>query len=491
MSCVLALDQGTTSSRAILYDAGGAALAVAQQEFGQHFPQPGWVEHDPEQLWQSQLDTARQALAAAGRPPGEVAAVGLANQRETAVVWERSSGRPVHRAIVWQDRRTAPRLAALRAAGCEAWVTARTGLLLDPYFSATKIAWILDHVPGARQRAGRGELAAGTVDAWLLWRLTGGRLHRTDLTNASRTLLCDLATGAWDPELLELFQVPAEVLPDICPSSGVVGETDTALFGKALPVAGVAGDQQAALFGQLCTRPGMVKNTYGTGCFLLAHAGSRPPVSRCRLLATAAWQRAGRPAEYALEGSVFSAGAAVQWLRDGLGLISSAAQVEELARQVRSSEGLVFVPALVGLGAPHWRPAARGIVRGITRGTTAAHLARATLEGIALQVREVLEAMKQDSGEPLRILKVDGGACANNLLLEIQADLCGVDISRPEMVETTALGAALLAGLATRFWSSRDEIRAAWREERRFRPEMRESEVREILGRWQEAVQRA
>ena len=497
MGHLLALDQGTTSSRAIVYRASagrGAAIApvaAAQLEFEQLFPEPGWVEHDPEQIWQSQLDTAHRALSQARQTPDQVDAVGIANQRETAVVWDRRTGEPIHNAIVWQDRRTAPRIAQLKAAGCEEMVTVKTGLLLDPYFTATKIAWILDRVPGARLRAARGELAAGTVDTWLLHRLTGGRLHVTDVTNASRTLLYNLRTGAWDPELLELFRVPPEVLPEMVASSGVVGETEPALFGRGLPVAGVAGDQQAALFGQQCTRPGMVKNTYGTGCFLLAWAGTEPPSSRHRLLGTVAWQLGGRPVEYALEGSVFVAGAAIQWLRDGLGLIPSAPAVNDLAASVPDAGGVLAVPAFTGLGAPHWDPDARGILVGLTRGTTAAHVARAVLDGIAHQVADVLEAVGADLGGGLAELRVDGGAAASDLLMQTQADLSGLPVLRPAVTETTALGAAYLAGLGIGYWRDTDELAGNWLLERTFEPSLPEADRLGRRAAWARAVDRA
>ena len=491
MPYLLALDQGTTSSRAIVYDAEAHPQASAQREFEQLFPEPGQVEHDPEQIWQSQLDTARQALAEAGATADQVATIGIANQRETAVVWERRTGRPIHRAIVWQDRRTAPRIAALAADGVEETVTARTGLVLDPYFTATKIAWILDHVPGARARAARGELAAGTVDTWLLHRLTGGRVHRTDFTNASRTLLMNLHSGAWDPELLDLFEVPFEVLPEIGPSCGVLAETDPGIFGCPVPIAGLAGDQQAALFGQQCTRPGMVKNTYGTGCFLLAHAGGQVPSSRHRLLATAAWQRANQPAEYALEGSVFVAGAAIQWLRDGLGVIPTAPAINELAASVPDAGGVYAVPAFTGLGAPHWDPGARGAVLGLTRGTTAAHLARATLDGIAHQVADVLEAMRADLGDRLAELRVDGGAAASDLLMQTQADLTGLPVARPADTETTALGAAYLAGLGAGVWRDTDELAGRWQLERTFEPAISADQRGGRRTAWARAVERA
>ncbi|MFC1526851.1 glycerol kinase GlpK, partial [Candidatus Latescibacterota bacterium] len=436
MPHLLALDQGTTSSRAIVFDEAGLTVGLAQREFEQYFPASGWVEHDPEEIWKSQVEMGRQALAAAGVGAPDLTAIGIANQRETVVVWERSTGRPIYPAIVWQDRRTADRLAALIADGHQDEVTARTGLVLDPYFSATKIAWILDRVPRARRRAARGELAAGTIDTWLLFRLTGGRLHLTDLTNASRTLLLNLRTGDWDPELLELFGVPAEVLAEVRPSSGVLGETDRDIFGAAIPISGVVGDQQAALFGQQCTLPGMVKNTYGTGCFLLANTGLEPRPSTHRLLTTAAWQLGSDDPAYALEGSVFVAGAAIQWLRDGLGLIATAADINDLAASVPDAGGVCAVPAFTGLGAPHWDPNARGTLLGLTRGTSAGHLARAVLDGIAHQVVDVLEAMGDDAGASSSELRVDGGAAASDLLMQIQADLAGLPVLRPAITET-------------------------------------------------------
>jgi glycerol kinase len=489
MPYLLALDQGTTSSRALVFDADGRVAALAQREFRQIFPQPGWVEHDPEEIWESQLAVAREALAALP-PEASVVALGLTNQRETTLVWERATGRPVFPAIVWQDRRTADHCARLKAQGVEPRVRAKTGLVLDPYFSGTKLAWILDRVPGARARASAGELAFGTVDSWLIWQLTGGAVHATDPSNASRTLLFDLALGDWDEELLDLFSVPRAMLPAIVPSSGILGETAPGLFPSCLPIAGVAGDQQAALFGQVCVKPGMAKCTYGTGSFLLLHTGSHPTTSAHGLLATAAW-RIGRETDYALEGSVFIAGALVQWLRDGLGVIGSAPEIEALAGSVPDSGGVVLVPAFAGLGAPHWDPQARGTVLGLTRGTTAAHLARAALEAIALQAVEVLQAMEADSGLTLGELRVDGGAAANDLLMQIQADLLGVPVVRPRMLETTALGAAYLAGLAVGVWSGTEEIAAHSEIDRIFRPEMPRAEAAAHLARWRRAVERA
>ena len=489
MPFVLALDQGTTSSRAILFDASGAAVATAQREFAQHFPRPGWVEHDPEEIWSSQLACAREALATAGVDAADVVALGITNQRETTLVWDRETGEPVHRAIVWQDRRTADACERLRAAGHAEAVRDRTGLVLDPYFSGTKVAWILDHVDGARARAEAGELAFGTVDTWLVWRLTGGRVHATDVTNASRTLLFDIGELAWSDAQLDLLGVPRAVLPEVRPSAGAFGETDADALGAAVPIAGVAGDQHAALFGQRCTAPGMAKNTYGTGCFLLYHTGDAPVASENGLLTTVAWQIEGRPAEYALEGSVFVAGAAVQWLRDGLGLIDDAAEVEALARSVPDADGVVVVPALTGLGAPHWDPHARGTVLGLTRGSTAAHLARATLDGVAHQSADLLDAMTADAGAPLAELRVDGGMTANALLMQTQADLVGVPVVRPEVPETTALGAAYLAGLGCGLWTDAD-LDAAWAESARWTPDP-EATPAAARARWARAVARA
>jgi glycerol kinase len=496
MPFVLALDQGTTSSRAIVFDDGGAVVAMAQREIQQIFPRPGWVEHDPQEIWDSQLATAREALARAGLAAGDVAALGITNQRETTVVWDRGTGLPLANAIVWQDRRTAGACDRLKRAGLESLFRERTGLVLDPYFSGTKLAWLLDEVDGAREAAAAGRLAFGTVDSWLLWNLTGGAgpaaggRHATDVTNASRTLLWNLHTGDWDEELLTALDIPRSVLPEVLSSSEVYGETVPALLGAAIPIAGIAGDQQAALFGQACLAPGMVKNTYGTGCFLLMNTGDRPIPSRHELITTPAWKRAGSTA-YALEGSVFVAGAVVQWLRDGLGLIRSAGEIEALAASVPDSGGIVLVPAFTGLGAPHWDAYARGALVGITRGTTAAHIARAALEGIAFQVADVLSAMEADSGLPTAELRVDGGATVNNLLMQIQADLTGVPVVRPRVQETTALGAAYLAGLATGVWKGTDEISARWQVERTFTPALDSGSAAERRARWSRAVERA
>ncbi len=489
MPFVLALDQGTTSSRAILFDETGAIVSSAQREIGQHFPAPGWVEHNPSEIWDSQLATAQAALEDAGVEASDVAALGITNQRETTVVWDRATGEPIHRAIVWQDRRTADVCAALKTRGLEDDVRRRTGLVLDPYFSGTKLAWILDHVEGARSRAEAGELAFGTVDAWLLWKLTGGRVHATDVTNASRTLLFDIRDLDWSDGQLEMLNVPRAVLPEVHPSSGVFGETDPDLFGASIPIAGVAGDQHAALFGQRCTTPGMAKNTYGTGCFLLYNTGSEPVASEHGLLTTLAWQLEGEPAQYALEGSVFVAGAAVQWLRDELQIIEAADDVEALAASVPDSDGVVVVPAFAGLGAPYWDPHARGTVLGITRGTTRAHIARATLDGVAHQSADLLEAMIADAGAGLGELRVDGGMTQNDLLMQIQADLVGVEVVRPEVSETTALGAAFLAGLGVGVWSEADLDRQ-WRESARWAPAL-EADPSRSRARWRRAVERS
>ena len=496
MSYVLALDQGTTSSRALLFDGAGAVRAVAQKEFAQHFPQPGWVEHDAAEIWSSQAGVAAEVLAKAGAEPADVAAIGITNQRETAVVWDRRTGKPVHRALVWQDRRTAPLCDQLREAGHEAMVREKTGLLLDPYFSGTKVRWILDHVGGARAAAEAGHLAFGTVDAWLVWNLTGGTaargaVHVTDVTNASRTLLFNLHTGAWDDDLLELLHIPRAMLPEVRSSSEVYAHTTGSLLSAEVPIAGIAGDQHAALFGQRCTRPGLAKNTYGTGCFMLMNTGEAAVASENGLLTTAAWQRGERPMQRALEGSVFVAGAAVQWLRDGLGLIQEAEDVEALARQVGSADGVVLVPAFTGLGAPHWDPYARGTLVGLTRGTTAAHLARATLDGIAFQVADVLDAMRADAGLPVSELRVDGGASQNDLLMQIQADLLQAPIARPAVTETTALGAALLAGLAVRFWKDEEDVAALWQLDRRFEPQISADEAASRRALWHRALGRA
>ena len=484
---LLALDQGTTSSRAIVFDAEGNEAATAQKELRQIYPQPGWVEHDPLDIWQDQLAVAQAALRQAGLGAGDIAAIGIANQRETVVLWERASGRPLANAIVWQDRRTAEACARLKAEGAEGLVREKTGLVLDPYFSATKLAWLLDRLPGARARAQRGELAAGTVDSWLAWNLSGGRLHITDPSNASRTSLFNIRSGDWDADLLALFGIPRELLPRVVRSSALWGETAPALFGAPIRLGGMAGDQQAALFGQACHGAGMAKNTYGTGCFLLMHSGGQAVASANGLIATCAAQTGDAP-EYALEGSVFIGGAVVQWLRDGLGLIRRAADIEALAAGVPDAGGVVFVPAFAGLGAPHWNPAARGALLGLTRGTTAAHIARAALEAIAFQSVELVEAMSADCGQPLAELRVDGGAAANGLLMQFQADLLGVPVLRPRILETTALGAAYLAGLAAGVWASRAEIAAYWARERTFEPRLPRAAAAARMAEWRRAV---
>lgn len=488
MEYILALDQGTTSSRAILFDRQGQVAATAQHEYPQHFPRPGWVEHDPLDIWHSQLACAREVLQESGIDASRVAAIGIANQRETTVVWDRRSGEPLCHAIVWQDRRTAELCDALRAAGHAPLIQRKTGLELDAYFSATKLQWLLTHVPGARARAERGELAFGTVDSWLAFRLTGR--HVTDVSNASRTMLFNINSLRWDPELLDLFGVPASMLPEVVSSSEQVGLTNEAWFGRAILLAGIAGDQQAATFGQACHRRGMVKNTYGTGCFMLMHAGDVPPVSHNRLLSTVGWTVGGRT-DYLLEGSVFMGGATVQWLRDGLGIIKQSADVEALALSVPDSGGVVLVPAFVGLGAPHWDAYARGTIVGMTRGTTAAHIARAAVEAIAYQSAELLAAMQKDAALAVHEVRADGGAARNDMLMQFQADLLGVPVIRPRVTETTALGAACLAGLAVGFWSSREEIAAQWQAERRFEPQMPAARREELMGRWGRAVAHA
>jgi glycerol kinase len=490
MPHILALDQGTTSSRAIVFDDGGRIVVTAQKEFTQIFPQPGWVEHDPKEIWASQIGVAVEALGRAALTARDIAAIGITNQRETTVVWDRQSGEPIYNAIVWQDRRTAEFCERLKADGAGPDVQQRTGLLIDAYFSATKIRWILDHVAGARARAERGELAFGTIDTWLIWKLTGGREHVTDVSNASRTMLFNIHTCQWDPELLRLLGVPASLLPDVRSSSEIYGRTSTSLGVGEIPIGGVAGDQQAALFGQMCRTPGMSKNTYGTGCFLLQNIGTTPTASRNKLVTTIAW-RIGDRTEYALEGSVFIGGAVVQWLRDGLGLIRTAADVEALAQSVPDSGGVFMVPAFAGLGAPHWDPFARGAVLGITRGTNAGHFARAALESIAFQVADLLDAMGADCGIRATELRADGGAAANNTLMQIQADLLGIAVVRPAVTETTALGAAYLAGLATGVWPSAEAVTGQWQVDRRFEPRMPEADRRRLRDRWNSAIDRA
>jgi glycerol kinase len=493
---ILALDQGTTSSRAIAFGRDGRPAAIAQQPFEQRFPSPGHVTHDPDAIWSSQLEVAERVVREVGGPD-RIAAIGITNQRETTIVWDRATGAPIADAIVWQSRITAPACERLRAAGHEALFRVRTGLPLDAYFSGPKVAHLLDAVPGARSRAERGELAFGTVDTFLLWRLTGGTaaagaIHATDVSNASRTLLFDIHRLAWDDDLLELVGVPHALLPEVRPSSGLLGQTAADLFGAPIPIAALAGDQQAATFGQACFQPGQAKNTYGTGAFLLLNTGERPRASTNGLLSTVGWQLApGGPATYALEGSVFSAGSAVQWLRDGLKAIAAAPEVEALAASVDDTGGVYLVPAFTGLGAPYWDPHARGTIVGITRGTGLAELARATLESIAFQVADVLAAMAADAGEGLRALRVDGGAAANDLLLQLQADLLGVPVERPVVAETTALGAAYLAGLAVGYWQTLDDIASNWQLDRRFEPSMSDDRRRSMLHGWRRAVERS
>jgi glycerol kinase len=487
MNAVLALDQGTTSSRAIVFDQEGSIRAVAQQEFQQIFPQAGWVEHDANEIWKTQLDTARAALAKAGLEARDIAGIGITNQRETTVIWNRKTGEPIHNAIVWQDRRTSAFCDGLKAKGHAPLIQERAGLVIDAYFSGSKVRWLLDHVPGARERAENGELAFGTIDSWLVWKLTNGARHVIDPTNASRTMLFNLR-GDWDDELLGILGVPRALLPEVRSSSEVYGETT--LLGGPIKIAGVAGDQQAALFGQNCFERGMAKNTYGTGCFMLMNIGTEPQISRHKLLTTVAWKLDGQT-EYALEGSVFIGGAVVQWLRDGLGIIKTSSDVEELAATVSSSDGVYLVPAFAGLGAPHWDQYARGTITGLTRGTTSAHIARAALEGIAFQVADVLEVMKQDSGVPINSLRVDGGASANDMLMQFQADILQVPVVRPKVIETTALGAAYLAGLATGFWKDRADVSRSWQVDRAFEPRMSADEAGHRRGRWNQALERA
>jgi glycerol kinase len=490
MPFILALDQGTTSSRAIVFDHEGRARAVAQKEFTQLFPQPGWVEHDPHEIWASQIGVAVEALGRAGVRPADIVAIGITNQRETTIVWDRDTGVPIANAIVWQDRRTAEFCERLKAEGASDTIQQKTGLLIDAYFSASKVRWLLDHVPGARAKADAGRLAFGTVDTWLLWKLTGHTAHVTDVSNASRTMLFNIHTLAWDDDLLRLFQIPASMLPEVRSSSELYGRVSSSLGIASVPIAGIAGDQQAALFGQMCLEPGMSKNTYGTGCFLLQNIGTVPLRSRQQLVTTVAWAIGGRT-EYALEGSVFIGGAVVQWIRDGLGLIRTAPEIESLAATVRDNGGVYLVPAFAGLGAPHWDPFARGAIVGITRGTTAGHIARAALESIAYQVADLLDAMRLDAGVPLAELRVDGGAATNDTLMQFQADLLGVPVVRPAVTETTALGAAYLAGLAVGFWSSVREISGQWRVERRFEPQMSRTAVAALRERWTDAVKRS
>src|SRR5260221_7533905 len=490
MPFILALDQGTTSSRAIVFDHDGALRAVAQKEFTQIFPRTAWVEHDPQEIWASQIGVAVEALGRAHVRPKDIAAVGITNQRETTIVWDRETGEPVHNAIVWQDRRTADYCERLKSQGAGETIQAKTGLLVDAYFSASKIRWILDNVPGARARADAGKLAFGTVDTWLVWKLTAHERHVTDASNASRTMLFDIHAMRWDEELLRLFEIPASMLPEVRSSSEVYGHVSSSLGIEHIPIAGLAGDQQAALFGQMCLKPGMSKNTYGTGCFLLQNIGTTPTRSRQQLVTTVAWQIGGRT-EYALEGSVFIGGAVVQWIRDGLGLIRTAAEIEPLAASVPDNGGVYLVPAFAGLRAPHWDPYARGTIVGITRGTTAAHIARAAIESIAYQVSDLLDAMAADAGIPLTELRVDGGAATNDTLMQFQADLLGVPVVRPAVTETTALGAAYLAGLAVGYWPSVDAITGQWKVDRRFEPSRPQETGAALRGRWSDALARS
>jgi glycerol kinase len=491
MTYLLALDQGTSSSRSIVFDAQGRIAAMAQREFRQIYPQPGWVEHDPKELWATQLGTAQEALAKAGIAASDVASIGITNQRETTLVWNRATGEPIYNAIVWQDRRAEPTCAALRARGLETTFRDKTGLILDAYFSGTKLQWILDHVSGARAAALSGELAFGTVDTWLMWQLTGGQVHATDVSNASRTLMLNVRTNQWDAELLKLLDVPAEVLPSVHPSSHVYGHTRKDLLGASIPIGGVAGDQQSALFGQACFKAGLAKNTYGTGCFMLMHTGEHFQTSRNGLITTSAAQPKAAP-EFALEGSVFIGGAVVQWLRDGLHAIKASGEVQQLAESVPDSGGVMFVPAFTGLGAPYWKAEARGAIVGLTRGSTVAHIARAALESIAFQSAALLLAMSRDAvaagSAPVAELRVDGGACVNNLLMQFQADLLGIPVVRPQVIETTALGAAYLAGLSCGVYKGLDELGAQWQVERRFHPTLPRERAAELMAAWERAV---
>ena len=485
---ILSFDQGTTSSRAIVFDHAGAIVAVAQKEFTQFFPQPGWVEHDANEIWSTQLGVAAEAITKAGLTVKDIAAIGITNQRETTVIWEKATGQPVHHAIVWQDRRTAAYCDQIKLSGADKMLQQKTGLIVDAYFSATKIKWMLDELPGVREKAMRGELCFGTMDTWLLWKLTNGKVHATDVSNASRTLLFNIHTLQWDEELLQLFNIPASLLPEVRSSSEIYGYTQNILTAHNIPIAGIAGDQQAALFGQMCTQPGMVKNTYGTGCFMLMNTGEKAVPSSNNLLTTVAWKVNG-VTNYALEGSVFIAGAVVQWLRDGLKIIRKASDVESLAAEVETSGGVYIVPAFAGLGAPYWNQHARGTIVGITRGTTGAHFARAALDSIAYQTMDVLKAMEADAGIAIKELRVDGGATANNLLMQFQSDLLNTKVIRPKVVETTALGAAYLAGLAVGYWSSTDDIQKQWQMESIFSPLMTDAKRNELSEGWKRAIQ--
>ncbi len=491
MTYLLALDQGTSSSRAIVFDAQGHPIAQAQQELTQHYPQPGWVEHDPLEIWRTQLATARQALAQAGISAAQVRSIGITNQRETTVLWNRHTGQPLHHAIVWQDRRAEPACAQLREQGQAEAIAAKTGLLVDAYFSATKLQWLLDHIPGARAQAERGELAFGTIDSWLIWQLTGGQRHVTDVSNASRTMLLNVHSNQWDDELLALLRIPRALLPEVLPSSSDFGRTAPELLGAAVAIGGVAGDQQSALFGQACFKAGMAKNTYGTGCFMLMHTGGQFQRSSNGLITTSTAQASATP-EFALEGSVFVGGAVVQWLRDGLHAIRASSEVQQLAQSVPDSGGVMFVPAFTGLGAPYWKPDARGTITGLTRGTTIAHIARAALESIAYQSAALLQAMARDAvaagSSPVSELRVDGGACVNDLLMQFQADLLGIPVVRPACIETTALGAAYLAGLSCGLYANTEEIAHLWRAERRFLPTLPRERAEELMAHWEHAV---
>jgi glycerol kinase len=490
MSYILALDAGTTSVRAIVFDHDGKIHGVAQREIRQIYRQAGWVEHDPHEIWSSQMSVATEVLGVAGIRPKDVAAIGITNQRETAIVWDRETGEPVYNAIVWQDRRTAGMCDELRRAGKGKLIQKHTGLLLDSYFSATKVAWILKNVPGARKKAEAGRLAFGTVDTWLVWNLTSRHKHVTDVSNASRTLLFDIHTGKWDAELLKLFGVPASMLPEVMASSGIFGEVSTSLGLTGVPISGIAGDQQAALFGQMCIAPGGTKSTYGTGCFLLQNTGTTAVNSKNRLLTTVAW-KIGKKMEYAQEGSVFIGGAVVQWLRDGLKLASSAPGIDALAGTAKDSGGLILVPAFVGLGAPHWDPYARGLLIGITRDTSSAHVARAALEGVAFQVADLLDAMQSDTGKKMKELRVDGGMTHSELLMQFQADVLGIPVVRPAVTETTALGAAYLAGIAVGYWKSAQDVASQWKVDKKFEPQMKRAEAERLRARWKEALWRA
>lgn len=486
---VLALDQGTTSSRALLVDRSGRIAHQAQQEFEQYFPNPGWVEHDPEEIWRSQCGVVKQVLGNL-RAKDTIAAVGITNQRETSIIWDKKTGQAIHKAIVWQDRRTAELCETWKNRGLSPLVQSKTGLIIDSYFSASKIKWLLDSVPGARERARKGELAFGTVDSWLIWKLTGGRIHATDVSNASRTMIFNIHSGSWDEELLASFDIPAAILPEVKSCSEIYGHLDPKLFGIEAPISGVAGDQQAAMFGQQCTEPGMLKNTYGTGCFLMLNTGEKPIVSKQRLLTTIAWKFRGQTI-YALEGSVFVGGAVVQWLRDGMGLIARSADIEALAAQAKDNGGVYFVPAFTGLGAPYWDPYARGTIIGLTRGTKREHIARAALEAIAFQTRDVVDAMRADAKIPLKELRVDGGASINAQLMQFQADILNANVVRPKHLESTAMGAAYFAGLATGFFSSLDEIKKLWVRDAEFKPHMDPEAVKKLYSCWQSAVRHA